>query len=95
MSIKWHAYFCNPLTVLGTHRPLKTALKYKQALSPFFSKQKKKNTNDCTVFCHSFNKRLYTYPNCYYKQVCKTYRSKDHNFKACKKPATSTNKGAL
>lgn len=78
---KWQARFCNPLTVLGTDTP---GQKRKRAASPA-STSFKKDANDSSVTCNSFNKGVCSRLNCHRKHVCENCASKDHGSRTCKK----------
>lgn len=82
---KWQARFCNPLTVLGFDA---SGQKRKRPHSPT-SPAVKKDANDSSVTCISFNKGVCSRSNCHRKHVCEAYCRKDHGSRTCKKVTRS------
>lgn len=87
---KWQARFCNPLTVLGTDV---SGQKRKRPSSP--STSSKKDANDSTVTCNSFNKGSCSRLNCHRKHTCDICGSKDHGSRTCKKASGSGGSGTV
>ena len=81
---KWQARFCNPLTALGSDA---SGQKRKRAHSP--TPASKKDANDISVTCISFNKGVCSRSNCHRKHVCETCGGKDHGSRTCKKVVRS------
>ena len=80
---KWQASFCNPLTVLGSDI---AGQKRKRTHSPT-SSTPKKDANDSSVTCISFNKGTCSRSNCHRKHICETCGGKNHGSRTCKKAA--------
>lgn len=81
---KWQARFCNPMTTLGSRMEQKR----KRGSSPVSAiPQAKKDANDGSVFCNSFNKGVCSRPDCHRKHLCEICGLKDHGSRTCKKNA--------